>query len=417
MFRCMPPKRLSVACMVLFYTALQILPYKFRRTQCRRTLTNRNSITKMSGFSFSFSGDDIEDTSMSDLEPLVAPPALHAAETGVLRRAPSSAFPISGQPLLPPQSHDLETMLQALPSKVAYSTLIVKLDDGKEISIPRRELWDVRVQLMAEEDDEGLGNLGKDDVKTGVYEGGFKSWESSIDLVKVLHGRKDEVLEYPGRFLEVGFFDACMPLERTDKSQLGCGTALPSLAVFQWLLETSEERHDGILDLGLADYNPTVLQLVTLPNALLSWAQVTRKEAWEPEGELEIDADLLQAFNSSLKSHDVKLSFFSGAWSSEFARVVIQTTGLGPAQLTILSAETIYSPAALKSFADTLLSLLNGMPEGRKTALIAAKKVYFGVGGSIEDFCDAVRAEGAGVQQIREESDGVRRAVVEVKAK
>jgi protein-histidine N-methyltransferase len=104
-------------------------------------------------------------------------------------------------------------MLQALPSKIAYSTLVVKLDDGKEISVPRRELWDVRVQLMAEEDDEGLGNLGKDDVKTGVYEGGFKSWESSIDLVKVLYGRRDEALEYPGRFLEVGAFDTCMPFD------------------------------------------------------------------------------------------------------------------------------------------------------------------------------------------------------------
>ena len=29
-------------------------------------------------------------------------------------------------------------------------------------------------------------DLGTHDVKTGVYEGGFKSWESSVDLVKVL---------------------------------------------------------------------------------------------------------------------------------------------------------------------------------------------------------------------------------------
>jgi protein-histidine N-methyltransferase len=166
----------------------------------------------MPGFSFSFSGDDIEDTSMSNPEPPIAL-GRHAAETGTLRHAPSSAFPIPGQPLLSPRSHDLEVMLQALPSKIAYSTLVVKLDDGKEISVPRRELWDVRVQLMAEEDDEGLGNLGKDDVKTGVYEGGFKSWESSIDLVKVLYGRRDEALEYPGRFLEVGAFDTCMPFD------------------------------------------------------------------------------------------------------------------------------------------------------------------------------------------------------------
>jgi len=176
----------------------------------------------MPGFSFSFSGDDIEDTSMSDPEPFAPTPVQQAAEIGSLKRAASSAFPIAGQPLLPAKSHDLETMIKALPERIAYSTLAVKLDDGQELSIPRRELWDVRVQLMAEEDDEGLGNLGKDDVKTGVYEGGFKSWESSIDVVKVLHGRRDEVLTCPGDFLEVGpLYLRCTDLFDTNNTSLG----------------------------------------------------------------------------------------------------------------------------------------------------------------------------------------------------
>ena len=36
------------------------------------------------------------------------------------------------------------------------------------------------------EDAEPEPGLGRHDVKTGIYEGGFKSWESSLDLVKVL---------------------------------------------------------------------------------------------------------------------------------------------------------------------------------------------------------------------------------------
>lgn len=56
---------------------------------------------------------------------------------------------------------------------------------------------------MAEEDDEGLGNLGKDDVKTGVYEGGFKSWESAVDLVRVLGARSSREAEGRRKFLEV----------------------------------------------------------------------------------------------------------------------------------------------------------------------------------------------------------------------
>lgn len=153
-------------------------------------------------FSFSFSGDDIEDIAVTDAE---SPVPGQAAETGQLRkRAPSTAFPISGQPLLTPQAHSLQSLLETLPSKIQYSTLNVKLDDGMEIAIPRRELWDVRVQLMAEDDEEGLGNLGKDDVKTGVYEGGFKSWESSVDLVRVLAGRRADLLAGEARrFLEV----------------------------------------------------------------------------------------------------------------------------------------------------------------------------------------------------------------------
>lgn len=55
----------------------------------------------------------------------------------------------------------------------------------------------MRVQLMAEDEEVGLGSA---DVKTGIYEGGFKSWESSVDMVRELAGKglKDQM-----RFLEV----------------------------------------------------------------------------------------------------------------------------------------------------------------------------------------------------------------------
>ena len=152
----------------------------------------------MSGFSFSFSGEDIEECTPTQPAPTSSQ---HFAETGSLKpRAPSSAFPINGHPLLAPQYHSLSSLLLLLPSKIAYSTLTIKLDDGEAVRIPRRELWDVRVQLMAEDDEEGLGALGKDDVKTGVYEGGFKSWESSVDLVRVLRAREGV---RQGTFLEV----------------------------------------------------------------------------------------------------------------------------------------------------------------------------------------------------------------------
>jgi protein-histidine N-methyltransferase len=186
------------------------------------------------------------------------------------------------------------------------------------------------------------------------------------------------------------------------------------LAVFQLLLERSRIPGSS-LHLGLADYNPGVLRLVTLPNLLLSWAKIQQKGLWEPEGELEIDAKLIEEFTASLQSVHIEISFFSGAWSPEFVQLVVETMNSTSGQLTIVAAETIYSPAALKSFGETLMSLLQSMPDKTRISLVAAKKVYFGVGGSMEDFCELVRSKGGNFEQIREESDGVRRAVVEVR--
>lgn len=142
-------------------------------------------------FAFSFSGDDIDEAQVQAGASIPSQPAETAAavpSSSSTTTTTTSAFPVAGKPLLPAVHHDLKHMLSALPSKVAFSTLDVQLDGGDVVKLPRRELWDVRLQLMAEEEDGGEAEpgLGSHDVKTGVYEGGFKSWESSVDLVKVL---------------------------------------------------------------------------------------------------------------------------------------------------------------------------------------------------------------------------------------
>lgn len=152
-------------------------------------------------FSFGFAGEDISDDEQRG-------PSPHRAPAPVPTPA-ASAFPVPGKPQLPATLHGLAGMLAQLPSKIAYGTLDVTLDDGTAVQIPRRELWDVRVQLMAEDDVVQAGSaaegLGAHDVKTGVYEGGFKSWESSVDLVKVLaaNGAVSALLQTPVRVIEV----------------------------------------------------------------------------------------------------------------------------------------------------------------------------------------------------------------------
>ncbi|PSR97542.1 hypothetical protein BD289DRAFT_458936 [Coniella lustricola] len=369
-------------------------------------------------FSFSFSGDDIEAETASpphnSLPTAVASPPSSAA----------SAFPVQGKPQLPPVHHDLNELLATLPSKIAYSILDVDLDGSSTVQIPRRELWDVRVQLMAEDDGHSQGEeiesgLGSHDVKTGIYEGGFKSWESSVDLVKVLAAENvpRSTSKGPVRFIE-----------------LGCGTALPSLALFQW---TAEDRAQGqagssqlnTLSLTLADYNPSVLRLVTLPNFLLAWAlhQQSHDAALQDalssiEGELEINEQIVESFKAYLLASKIELNFVSGGWCPEFVNLIYSSfpttvDSAIPGHTLIIGAETIYSPFALSSFTTTLLDILqrerDSHPMWRAVAIVAAKRLYFGVGGSLDDFVAKIRDLGAAVGMLREETEGVRRGVVQ----
>ncbi|KAI0539251.1 hypothetical protein GGR58DRAFT_500318 [Xylaria digitata] len=354
----------------------------------------------MSGqFSFSFSGEDIEVDNQTDIK--------SDSHLSPQPSASASAFPVAGKPLLPATHHDVKEMLSKLPSKVAFSLLDVDLDGRGNIQLPRRELWDVRVQLMAEEDEaESEPGLGNHDVKTGVYEGGFKSWESSVDLVKVLATSQPFT---PG-------------VKKLSKIvELGCGTALPSLALFQWAMGSTASSISFIF----ADYNPTVLQLVTLPNLILAWAIHHREglpllnEAFSLEGELDLTPEILEAFQDFLLTHEISLLFFSGAWSPEFVKMITSIPSpaddLGAQQATvIMGAETIYSPFALSSFLETILALTQYEKAHGKVAevLVSAKRLYFGVGGSLDDFVLQARERGALVEQLREETEGVRRGVV-----
>jgi protein-histidine N-methyltransferase len=203
---------------------------------------------------------------------------------------------------------------------------------------------------------------------------------------------------------------------------------LPSLALFQWATAMAHSGQNVCLDLILADYNPTVLYLVTLPNFIISWALQSRETSaliQEPltsdEGELEITPELIEAFKSFMIASHISLSFCSGAWSSAFVELVYSSAASSKAatenlRTLLLGAETIYSPYALGAFSDTVLSILqrekSERPERRAAAIVGAKKLYFGVGGSLDDFVERMRSLGTTVDTLREEADGVRRGVV-----
>lgn len=89
-------------------------------------------------------------------------------------------------------------------------------DDEQKLTVARREVFDIRTQLMAEDDDQDPGSkeqtndeliagLEQGDIKPNFYEGGFKTWECALDLAKCVLG-DGSGSDGEWRFIEVGLF-------------------------------------------------------------------------------------------------------------------------------------------------------------------------------------------------------------------
>lgn len=180
-----------------------------------------------------------------------------------------------------------------------------------------------------------------------------------------------------------------------------------------------------------ADYNDAVLRLVTLPNLILTWqnsrqqilveenpAQTSSRS--EQDEELDITPELVAEFRNDLAQRGITIDLISGAWSPEFVDLVFSQPGLGNCKTLVLASETIYSPATLLPFSETLVALLrrSGTQANRTRALIAAKKVYFGVGGGVDEFLAVLKSvcgdELHVEQRLDVQSEGVGRVVLEV---
>ncbi|CAN6624965.1 histidine protein methyltransferase 1 [Trichomonascus vanleenenianus] len=260
----------------------------------------------------------------------------------------------------------------------------IRISYNIEHGIPKRDLFDVKHQLMQKDEltetDKIL--LGNEDLRVNQYEGGLKVWDCSYDMLNVL---STETLPTPG----------------TSIVELGCGAALPSLYIFKQVLENNIQN----VELVLADYNDQVLSLVTAPNVLLAWKSATHKDLAAEFGDFEVTPELLTQFASDLEQRNIKITFVSGAWSPQFVRLLGRQFDL------VLACETIYSLDTLPVFTDTMLNLVSS----KGKALIGAKKMYFGVGGGIPDFVDLLDSrESCYHETVYEASHNVGRAVIQV---
>lgn len=170
-----------------------------------------------------------------------------------------------------------------------------------------------------------------------------------------------------------------------------------------------------------------------------------------PEGELNTshhhpNQHQQNALSTLLQSASLSIEFISGAWGPSFVDLLTTTTAAAvpdisrsrsaaaeaeeenPAQerkssssssssrlLLILASETIYSPDSIVPFTETLMALLSssssrkgtkgGAGGAGSTALVAAKKMYFGVGGGVDGFVLEVRRRGGTVDVLEEIGD------------
>ena len=164
----------------------------------------------------------------------------------------------------------------------------------------------------------------------------------------------------------------------------------------------------------LQDYND-IFKFVTVPNLFLTWYILHHPNA----DEMDVTEDLKQQFLSTLKEIGIEIYLIIGAWSPQLS-VPLQIIFHLPrspehAHLQehlstydlVLSSEGIYSPKSLPQFTSVLLNANRGK------ALLASKKVYFGVGGGVTEFFEEL-AKRNRTGQIVWEGGQVGRVIIQI---
>jgi len=189
------------------------------------------------------------------------------------------------------------------------------------------------------------------DLVPGTYEGGLKVWECSEDLARFLY---------------------TSPLELAGMKvlDLGCGAALPGLYCFSKGAEV-----------WFNDYNEEVLKHITMPNTLLN-----------------------------VPKDPAKTRFFAGDWKS-FEQLVAPEMFREEGKFDlILTSETIYNTKNQHK----LISIFKNLLKKNGQVLVAAKTVYFGVGGGLRQFEGMLSQNGLNFASVKAFDEGVNREIVSV---
>ncbi|CCF60218.1 hypothetical protein KAFR_0J01520 [Kazachstania africana CBS 2517] len=343
-------------------------------------------------FSFGFTSEDFEDDVLVDSNGTVQNDNTQADIN------PLDNPRLLDSEIFQPKVESLEEYLQSLRNvRLTFEKI---LTPETQTALYRRELFDIKHQLMSENDDGNneLDILLKEDLRKNVYEGGLKSWECSLDLVDSLKTNNAE------------FQDTVI--------DLGCGTALPSECIFSQYLEN--DWAPG-LNLILTDYNSSVLRLASLPNLIIAWAKIClSSEQWMNlqrandetipivDDELLLTEQLLDLFYEDLGKRNIKINLVSGTWGRSFLNVVDNLLK-NTKQLLVLSSETIYQPENLNVIAETMIYYKQTYQASQ--ILLSAKDIYFGVGGSVVEFERYLTSKNVSFQTFKVRA-GLKRSIV-----
>ncbi|XBW38655.1 hypothetical protein QEN19_004243 [Hanseniaspora menglaensis] len=332
-------------------------------------------------FQFNFEDSDLEIDETNIVQ--IPHQSVDSNNTTTLKSLDSN-WPVD---LIKAESLKLNELLSTLKDvRLTYS----KFKLNSETEIIRRELYDIRHQIMSESDPTtntevvNLDFLDKDDLLKNVYEGGLTTWECSLDLVKYL----DQTFS---KNSENGKINKII--------ELGCGTALPSL----YLLNQTFKNKVQNIDYMLCDYNEYVLRLVTLPNILINWydemishaenVEIINSTQEQPENivenEFTISAAFIDLFINYLNSNNIQINFAKGSWSNDLINIIDQN--MSPENRLILTSETIYQPDTMPLLTETIMKLKENGSNNK--IILATKDIYFGVGGNLVDFITLLKSK------------------------
>ncbi|XP_062509984.1 histidine protein methyltransferase 1 homolog isoform X2 [Corticium candelabrum] len=206
----------------------------------------------------------------------------------------------------------------------------VRLCDGT-VHLQHIDLDVTEAELKTENSELKSALNSRSDLVPYIYEGGLKIWECAIDLILFLHQCK-------------------VDFENKSVLELGCGVGLPGI----YTLTKGAVVH-------FQDYNVEVIKHVTIPSVAMNTSNGPDRHHKFYAGEWGSLPDLLNPAKADSKKFDF-----------------------------ILTSETIYNPDSYPSLIHVVKQLL----KRTGVAYLAAKSHYFGVGGSIDLFTEAIDKDG-----------------------